>query len=351
MILLVVIVVLVLLSQRSVVPPSDTVEPQPNNQTNNNTSDKDGLQLYRNEEWGFEFWYPENWRIEENSVRTVSSKFNLILTPMEGPYQPLSPILLNVVTPDFGNYTFQDLDKTVSDINIDGVAGERYDYKLKNVQRISILLPLDDLRIILGAGKGYEDTFDKIVSTFKFLSDIKTYRNKKYGFKLEYPKKYIIKENEIHWDSEEGVPEDRLEGYRYEKPVSPLFYLQFYSSSTRKYPEIEIAVYNSNDLNIDEWIDYINKGVKQGLIYEGRYISNAEPILVLGIKSVKALSGCCMECIINIFTPRENKIYDLKQGGSISSPQECPSRFNEQYRCCLQNEDVFNQILATFKFL
>jgi len=180
---------------------------------------------------------------------------------------------------------------------------------------------------------------------------MKTYRNEEYGFKLEYPEKYIIKKIKISRDSEVGVPEDKLEGYRYEKSVSPLFYLEFYSSSTVKNPEVEIAIYNANNLNINEWINYINKGVEQYLIYEGRYISDIEPISILEIESVKALSGCCMECVMNIFILKENKIYDLKQGGSISLPQECPNRFNERYGCCLQNEDVFNQILASFKFL
>ena len=41
--------------------------------------------LYRNEEWGFEFEYPEGWKVKENSVRTSSSKFNLTLSPLEGP--------------------------------------------------------------------------------------------------------------------------------------------------------------------------------------------------------------------------------------------------------------------------
>ena len=178
-----------------------------------------------------------------------------------------------------------------------------------------------------------------------------TYKNEKYGFELEYPEKYIFKENEISMDSEDGVPEELLEGYRYEKPVAPLFYLEFYSSSTIKNPEVEIAIYNTNNLNINEWINYINKGVEQYLIYEGRYIRNIEPIFVLGIESVKALSGCCMECVMNIFVPRENKIYDLKHDGSISLSQKCSNGFNERYGCCWKNEDVFNQILASFKFL
>jgi len=129
-----------------------------------------GSKIYRNEEWGFEFQYPENWEIEENSVQTVSSKFNLILAPKGEPYQPLSPILLNVVTPSFGDRTFQNLNKTVSEVNVGGVIGERYEYKLENAQRISILLPFGDLRMILGAGKAYEDAFNRVLETFKFLN-------------------------------------------------------------------------------------------------------------------------------------------------------------------------------------
>lgn len=190
-------------------------------------------------------------------------------------------------------------------------------------------------------------------STFKFFQNTETkiYRNENYNFGLEYPEKYIIKETEVSWSSEEGLSEDELRGYRYEKPVSPLFYLEFYSSSAQKYPEIEIAIYNANKSSINEWIDYINRGVKENLIYEGRYISRVEPINILGAESAKALSGCCMECIMNIFILKENKIYDLEQNGNISLSRECPKEFNKQYGCCWENEDVFNQILASFKFL
>lgn len=31
-----------------------------------------GMKLYRNDQWGFEFWYPEGWGIEENTYRQPS---------------------------------------------------------------------------------------------------------------------------------------------------------------------------------------------------------------------------------------------------------------------------------------
>lgn len=182
-------------------------------------------------------------------------------------------------------------------------------------------------------------------------NSIKIYRNEKYRFEAEYPEGYNVKETEISWDSEKDVPEDKLGGYKYEKPVSPLFYLEF-SSPTIKNSKVEFIIYNANSLNINEWIDYINKGVRQYLIYEGRYINATKSITISGIESIKAMSGCCMTCVSNIFIPKENKIYNLQHSGNIAfQQQECPSEFNEQYGCCLQNEDIFNQIISTFKFL
>lgn len=331
-------------------PASPTVSSAPSP-----ASSTDGMKTYTNTEFGFEFQYPENWSFEINSFYSPFSKFNLQGNTSDKNYNPLNPaFMINIVTPDFAEgaaISMQNLGSAGSEIVIAAIKGMKYTYTFEGRVLIDIIIPLKSTAIIFETDQRHVDTFNQVVTSFKFLSGMKTYRNEKYGFKLEYPEKYIIKENEISWDSEVGVPEDRLKGYRYEKPVSPLFYLEFYSSSTIKNPEITIAVYNANKLNINKWIDYINKGVKQRLIYEGRYISNIESIFVLGIESVKALSGCCMECVMNIFIPKENKIYDLKQDGSISLPQECPNGFNERYGCCLQNEDVFNQILTTFKFL
>ncbi len=156
----------VFLFPQNSVPPINSVLDLPSEE---NATDTNNMKLYRNEEWGFEFWYPKEWKIEENNIRTTSSKFNLILYLTGEPYQPHPPILLNIVTPDFGDYTFQNLDKAVSEVNISGITGERYDYKFGNIQRISILLPLNDSRIILGAGIGYEDVFNQILASFKFL--------------------------------------------------------------------------------------------------------------------------------------------------------------------------------------
>ena len=185
-------------------------------------------------------------------------------------------------------------------------------------------------------------------------ADWKTYRNEEYGFEVEYPESYFIKEVNVSLPPDEAVPEDHVAGYQYEKPVAPLFYLEFYPSPDLKYEEIEVAVYNANNLTIDEWLDYINKGVRQYLIYEGRIVSNREPISFIGIESIRGRSGCCGVCIINIFTPKGSKIYDIKQIGSVADfhpdSGEC-SGYDEKYNCCFKNEKIFEQMLSTFRFL
>jgi len=121
---------------------------------------------YRNEEFGFEFQYPSDWKIIENPYGSPFSKFNLIVVPAEEKYLP-DPILVNIVMPDFAYNAFSDLRGI--DVVVANVIGKKYEYQEEGLSEISIILPFGENEIILGTNKTYEDVFNRVISTFKFL--------------------------------------------------------------------------------------------------------------------------------------------------------------------------------------
>ena len=132
---------------------------------------------YRNEEWRFEFQYPEGWSFHENTFGGPFSKFNLVgASPKEnGHPNPIFPsILINIVTLDFAdraNISLRNLNASTSVIIIAGIQGTRYDYEFEGVRKIGIDIPFGEYRMLLGAQQSYDEVFNQILASFKFLND------------------------------------------------------------------------------------------------------------------------------------------------------------------------------------
>jgi len=129
------------------------------------------LKTYRNEQFGFEFQYPEGWSFHENTFGGPFSKFNLVGAALEenGRPNPIFPsLLVNIVTPDFVERQFADLKNIATKISVGGVDGEKYEYT-DQVAEVVIILPFRQYKMILNAKKEHEDIFNQILASFKFL--------------------------------------------------------------------------------------------------------------------------------------------------------------------------------------
>lgn len=137
--------------------------------------------IYRNEEFGFEFQYPSNWIIsrEHKSISYYSKLFLTISNPTAIISQNVGKklaldetFLVNIVLPEFVDTSFWRSQKQVSSIIVGGVEGKKYEYEYQGFPHTTVILPLQDFRLILGTGSGskpYLDEFNQILASFKFL--------------------------------------------------------------------------------------------------------------------------------------------------------------------------------------
>lgn len=84
---------------------SEKVAPPPTQATTTSET-----KTYRNEEWGFEFEYPDGWIVKENTFGSYYSKFNILITPNLAEQYPC-PILVNVVLNEFVDNSFKNIGK------------------------------------------------------------------------------------------------------------------------------------------------------------------------------------------------------------------------------------------------
>ena len=129
-----------------------------------------GMKLYRNEQYGFEFWYPEGWEVTENTFGNPSSKFNLVAHAM-GTHPGLEPLTINVVTAEFAIREYQDIQQKSTPVIVDGVKGSKYQYR-GETSYTDVILPMkDSIAIIIGHenNERYLTEFNEIVSMFKFI--------------------------------------------------------------------------------------------------------------------------------------------------------------------------------------
>ena len=158
-------------SQNSVPPTVPSVVSSSTEQA----SSTDGTKTYTNSEFGFEFQYPEGWSFYASTFYSPFSKFNLVGASQKenGSPDPIDPsILVNVVTPDFVDRAVisrRNLSATTTDVIVAGVRGVKYEYVFEGTPQVDVDLPLGQYKMILGAKKQYENIFNQILASFRFL--------------------------------------------------------------------------------------------------------------------------------------------------------------------------------------
>ncbi|MDP3015291.1 MAG: hypothetical protein Q8N28_02680 [bacterium] len=137
-------------------------------------SSANNTKTYTNADYGFEFQYPDDLIVQENTFGSYYSKFNLQVEywNKEGKY--LSVFDVNVVLPEFADRTFLSIGATTSTIVVDGVLGIKYEYEFESLSEVAVVLLLGQYKVILGIGGsskfyGHESAFNQILASFKFL--------------------------------------------------------------------------------------------------------------------------------------------------------------------------------------
>jgi hypothetical protein len=124
---------------------------------------------YKNTEFGFEFEYPKDWVVKENTFGSYYSKFNLEVLIKKGEYLDLV-FDVNIVLPEFPDRSFKNIEKITSEVIVNGVPGIKYQYEFEEQQETAIILPLGEYKMILGTDSKQDvDSFNQILASFKFL--------------------------------------------------------------------------------------------------------------------------------------------------------------------------------------
>ncbi|MCH7492487.1 hypothetical protein IID19_02730 [Patescibacteria group bacterium] len=160
----------------------------------------------------------------------------------------------------------------------------------------------------------YYDTYEQILSTFKFLpdtSDWQTYTNEEYGYKIKYPNSYRIEEGDIY-----------INIYSYQDNI-----LAPSSSFPQDEIKIIVSIYQDIDLELASWIDNFNIN-----------ITKEEPFLINGTSAIKVWGTTeQMGATFN-----DHKIFYITSGtGVIFTAMPINS----------DQLDIFYQIVETFQFI
>ena len=181
---------------------NDTNEQEELDSSDPVSSEVEGWQTYRNEEFGFEVRYPKEWEVSEGMGNDV----NFTLRDNEGNFPEFT-----IVTNSYDSTSFSLLEASLDSYGLDQKQKSEILVDNSAATKISGYAVLDNgspwhvIRVIVeNDGRIYEidgdntlEIFDQILSTFKFTdstdtSDWQTYRNEEYGFELEYPRDWYI---------------------------------------------------------------------------------------------------------------------------------------------------------------
>jgi hypothetical protein len=145
--------------------------PSATSTVSSDTAEHPGMELYRNDEYGLEFWYPEGWAWQAGAFGSPSSKFNYLIMKIDGANTDQNEGL-NIVTDSFyKNYlvNMERLQAQRESVVVDGVHGSEYAYMFEDTPTIDVSFPIGQYWLILGLEKEHEKELRAMMFSFKFI--------------------------------------------------------------------------------------------------------------------------------------------------------------------------------------
>lgn len=164
-------------------------------------------------------------------------------------------------------------------------------------------------------------------------ADWQTYTNKEYEFEVKYPINYSILKPGTG-DSKESVRLDSDVSFKNTK-IEYLYEIDFADTQkTNNQDSLIITIYNNgNNYTLENWLEKYSETLPTNAS-----LGVEEEIRIDGIKGFKGGFGCCMTSRHSVFLKKDDKIYEISSG------------FKNFETGLYTNEEMFNQILSTFRF-
>lgn len=220
------------------------------NQPENTDIDIKDWKTYSNEQYGFEFKYPDSWNPKEN----VNTELQIYSVALNQPEISANPKISFTKNPGGVGYEFLKFNLSGT-VNVGGVSTQKESFEptsefsfsncnSKNSEGFRINLNKDNNEYEIWATYCQSEEnfdaniFDQILSTFKFIekdetADWKTYRNEEYGFELKYPQDWFI--------NSESLTQISIVNNKYK-------------DSEGEFPYINVLIYNNNEnLTLRNW--------------------------------------------------------------------------------------------------
>ena len=138
----------------------------------NVTVTPEGKKHYRNEEYGFEFDFPADWKIRQPAFGSAVSLFNLEIIPLVQAFP--NPIRVNVVTNDWMDRVYKN-DELVGVVHlrteINGAEADKKELLSDGLPQTDYMFSRGDYWVLVGGKERYKDTFNEVLSSFRFIDN------------------------------------------------------------------------------------------------------------------------------------------------------------------------------------